>query len=97
MHARVTTSLAHPGKLDDILSIAEDSIVPTAKQQKGFKGYLGLTDWNLGKSITITLWESEADMRAGEASGYYQQQIAQVEPLMAGPPTVEHYEVVIQE
>ena len=35
-------------------------------------------------------------MMAGEASGYYQAQLAKFGPLLAGAPATEHYEVAIQ-
>ena len=96
MHARVVMSQAQPGKQDEALAIVRDSIVPAARQQKGFKSYLGLTDRSTGKNITISLWETEEDMTSGEASGYYQEQIDKVAPILAGPPTTEHYEVTVQ-
>ena len=96
MHARVTISMAQSGKIDEAISIVQDAIVPAAKQQKGFKGYLGLTDRNTGKNMTITLWETEADMTACEDSGYYREQLATVAQLLAEPPTIEHFEVTIQ-
>jgi heme-degrading monooxygenase HmoA len=70
--------------------------VPAAERQKGFKGVLLLTNPNTEKSIGITLWETEADMKAGEASGYYQEQVAKVASLLAGPPVLEHYEVSVR-
>ncbi len=73
-----------------------DSVIPAAKQQQGFKGTFLLTDPNTGKGVSISLWETEADMRAGETSGYYQEQIAKFAQIFAGPPTREGYEVSVQ-
>jgi heme-degrading monooxygenase HmoA len=70
--------------------------MPVSKQQQGFKGAFLLTDPNTGKGVSITFWETEADMRAGEASGYYQEQIAKFAQVFAGPPTREGYEVSVQ-
>ena len=96
MHARLTTAVAQPGKVDEIVSIFRDSIVPAEKQQKGFKGGFMLIDRNTGKGINISLWETEADMMAGEASGWLDEQRANVAPLLADTPTREHYEVMVQ-
>ena len=96
MHARVVTCQVQSGKMDEVVTITRDSIIPAAKQQKGFKSYLGLTDRNTNKGIGVTLWETEADMTAGEDSGYYREQIAKIAPILAGPPTTEHYEVTVQ-
>ena len=96
MHARVVTVQIQPGKIDEAIGIYGDSVVPAAKQQQGFKGALLLTDPDMGKGISVTLWEAEADMTAGEASGYYQQQIAKFGAVFGAPPVQEHYEVSVQ-
>ena len=97
MYARLTISQIQPGKMDEGIQIVRDSILPAAKQQQGFRGILFLSDQSANKGIAITLWETEADMRAGEASGYYQAQIAKVASLLAAQPVREAYEVSIQE
>ena len=97
MHARVVTFQLHPGKTEEAVRIYGDSIVPAAKQQPGFKGARLLTDSNTGKGISISLWETEADLKAGETSGYYQEQIAKLGQVLAFSPTRESYEVSIQE
>ena len=96
MFARVTHTQILPGKMDEAIRIYQDSVVPAAKQQKGFRGVYGLSDRSTGKSISIVLWETEADMKAGEASGYYQQQLAKFKDLFAAPPVREQYEVTTQ-
>jgi heme-degrading monooxygenase HmoA len=96
MYARVTIGQMQIAKLDEAMTIYRDSVVPAAKQQKGFKGLYVLTDGKTGKGLTIALWETEADMRAGETGGYYQQQVAKFKDLLAAPPVREDYEVVLQ-
>jgi heme-degrading monooxygenase HmoA len=96
MYARVTTTQMQPGKTEEAIRIYRDSVLPAAKQQQGFKGVFLLTDPNTGKGVSISLWETEADMRAGETSGYYQEQIAKFAQVFAGPPTREGYEVSVQ-
>jgi len=96
MFARLTICLVQPGKLDEAIKIYRDSIVPAAKRQKGFKSIYFLTDKNTGKGISIAMWNTEADMTAGEASGYYREQVAKEMPLFAAPPTTERYEVSVQ-
>ncbi len=97
MYARVTTVQVQPGKIDDGIQIFRDAVLPAAQQQPGFKGVLQLVDRSNNKSIGITLWETEDDMKAGEASGYYQQQIAKVAPLLTAQPVRETYEVSMRE
>ncbi len=96
MHARVVTVQLLPGKVDEAIRVYRDSIVPAAKQQQGFKGLYDLVDRGTGKGLSITLWNTEADMAAGEASGYLREQIAKVASSFAAPPTTEHFEVAVQ-
>ena len=93
MYARVTSVMVQPGKMDESVQTIQDSVVPVMKQQKGFKGYLLLTDSNTNKATAVTLWETEADMVTGENSGFYREQIAKIAKLIAGPPTTEHFAV----
>ena len=93
MYARLTIATGLPGKQEELLRIERDSIVPACKQQKGFKGLYLLHDPKTNKGLTITLWETEADMKAAEVSGFYQQQVAKVKDVLAAPPVREEYEV----
>jgi len=95
MFARVTHTQILPGKMDEATRINQDSVVPAAKQQKGFKGLYLLGNPKTGKGLTISLWDTEADMTAGEASGYYQQQVAKFKDIVSGPTVREAYEVSI--
>jgi len=96
MYARVSIGQFLPAKADEAIGIYRDSVVPAAKQQKGFKGIYVLTDRKTGKGLTMALWETEADMTAGETSGYYQQQVAKFKDLFSTPPVREAYEVTVQ-
>ena len=97
MHVRVATVQIQPGKMQEAIDIYNNSVVPAAKTQKGFQGAYLMTDAGSGKALSITVWESEADMQAGESSGgYYQEQIAKFGGLMAGPPILDHYELSVE-
>jgi hypothetical protein len=104
MYARVTVLEWKKGHkregMEQMIRLLHQTIVPAARQQQGFKGFLGLLNRYEGKGMAITMWQTEADLRACEASGYYQEQLAQAEPLL-GPSALplkrEVYEVVIQE
>ena len=96
MNARIVLGQIQIDKRDEAIGVYKESIVTAAKEQNGYKNAFLLTDSATGKFISITLWETEADMTAGEASGYYQEQIAKLGALFASPPTLEHYEVSVQ-
>ena len=93
MHCRAVTVQIQTGKTQEAIDIYKDSVLPAAKQQKGFGGAYLMTDAATGKGLSITVWESQADMEAGEASGYYQEQIAKFGSVFVGTPVVEHYEL----
>jgi heme-degrading monooxygenase HmoA len=82
-------------KIDQAAEIFKNSIVPAAKEQKGFKGANLFTDNKTGKFISITLWETEGDMAAGDSSGYLQEQLGKVAAFFASPPIVEQYTVSV--
>jgi quinol monooxygenase YgiN len=95
MHARVVSNQIQPGKMDQWLSLIQDSIVPALKEQDGFQGFVVLVDREHDKSIGYSMWTSAADLAASEASGNYQQQIAKLGDVLAGPPDRAVYEVTI--
>jgi quinol monooxygenase YgiN len=95
MHVRVTSVQIQPGKVDDAIHLYDESIAPAAKQQGGFRSTMLFTDRTSGKGMAITLWDSEADLTASEASGYYQEQLAKIAPLLTAPPQREVYEVTV--
>ena len=96
MYARTVTAQAQPGKVEEAISIYRNSIVPTSKEQKGFKGGFFVVDNATGKGVSLTLWETEADMQAAEASGYLREQIAKLGATLATAPVSEHFEVAAQ-
>ncbi len=97
MYARVLTVQLQPGKKEEAIQLYRDSTVPSAKQLQGFKSALFLTDDTTGKGISITLWETEADLLSSESSGWFQEQSAKFAPLFTAQPVREVYEVVLNE
>lgn len=97
MHVRVTTVQIQPAKLQEGIDLFKNSVVPSQKAQKGYQGSYLMTDASSGKGLAISLWDSEADMLAGESSsGYYQEQIAKFGSLLTAPPNMEHYELSVE-
>lgn len=91
MHARVILGMVKLDKQDEATKIYKESLEPAAKEQKGFKGMYLLTDPDTRKFISITIWENENDMLAGETSGYLQEQLDKVVALFVGPPSIQNY------
>ena len=74
-----------------------DVVVPSIGQQSGSQGLLLLVDRNTGKSISIGLWDSEADAKAYETSGAFREVVAQFGDLIEAAPARELYEIVVKE
>jgi heme-degrading monooxygenase HmoA len=97
-YARVAPTQVKPGRLDEAIRLIRDQLLPAATKSPGNKGYLSLTDARLEKGFTLSLWATEADMRAGEAgSGYITEAMDQITSLVAGQFVLEYYEVAVLE
>lgn len=68
MFARVSTITGPPDRIDDAARSFREHAVPFARQLDGFKGAYWLADRRTGTVLGVTLWESEAAMRASEAA-----------------------------
>jgi heme-degrading monooxygenase HmoA len=97
MYARLGVTSVNPGKIDEVITLYQESLIPVAKKQKGFRGAYLLTDRDANQVTSISLWETEADLHASEASGYYREQVAKFAGLLSTPPTGELLEVSVQE
>jgi heme-degrading monooxygenase HmoA len=94
MYARVVTAQVAPGKITEGIQLWRDSVMPAAREQKGFKSGRLLVNRQTGKIISVGLWETEADLQAsGEGSAYLQAQLAKFASLFTAPPVIENYEV----
>ncbi|MEO8953041.1 MAG: antibiotic biosynthesis monooxygenase family protein [Ktedonobacteraceae bacterium] len=93
MYARVVFTHVEADKEDAVIQLYNESVVPATMQQPGFKGLLHLIDRSKGRGISITFWETEDEMLAGESSGYYQEQLDKFKDNLSVPPTREVYEV----
>jgi hypothetical protein len=96
MHARIITVQIQHDRLDEASRLYHDQLMPAARQQPGFKGSWLLLDRHTGKGLAILLWETETDLRAGEANFLLQQQIAQVAQTFVSTPLRELFEVSVQ-
>lgn len=96
MYVRVITAQYQPGKMDEGIRIFSE-LLPEITEQPGFKGFLGLVHPGNGKTMSISMWESEAHAQViGPGSAFYQVQLAKLGPLFAAMPGIESYQVAIQ-
>ena len=93
MYAKVVKFKVKPGMKDEVVRLFQEFVVPGAEKQKGFKAGMLLTDPNTDEAMSVAIWETEADIKASEASGYYQEWVARLRDAFASPPVRELYEV----
>ena len=96
MHARVMRADIDVRQLGELMEIVHNGIVPTAQEQPGFEGMIGLVDRTTGQALLISLWTTTDDLTGTETSGYLQSQIARSTPFLTGPTYRETYEVILQ-
>ena len=97
MHARVVNLQVRPVDTEEMVRIYRTSVIPASRRQPGFGGAILLTDPETGIGISVTMWETEEDSEAGEASGFYRDQIAKFADFLIETPVRKHYEVSVLE
>ena len=97
MHARVVNLRVRPLDTEEMVRIYRDSVMLAYRRQPGFGGAMLLTDPETGIGISVTMWETEADREAVEASGYYKEQSAKLADFLVETPVRKHYEVSVLE
>jgi heme-degrading monooxygenase HmoA len=96
LFARVSTFQGPPDQTSEGIRVAREQILPAARLQDGFVGIYLLYDRESGRSLAITIWKTEADMRASEEAALR----ARTESAQASGDAivgVERYEVALQE
>ena len=95
MFARVHFMDTQPGKRDEVTQFIQETVLPSARNWHGFKGYLALLEPNTGKGIAIALWETEEDVSASAPSN--QKLVVKSMEFLTTAPVSEVYEVIVQE
>lgn len=96
MFARVSAFQGSPEQTAEGLRTAREQILPAARLQDGFEGIYLLFDKETGRSLSITLWETEEDMKASEEAA---NQVRKESARTAGDAivSIERYEVALAE
>jgi pentatricopeptide repeat protein len=58
-YAGLVTMHAQAGKLDEVVKVYHESMLPAAKQHKGFLDARLFIDRATGKGISVVRWQSE--------------------------------------
>ena len=96
MYARVSTYTGASDEIDEAIRQVRDDTLPKLVQLDGYKGAYFLVDRQNGKSLAVTLWESEEAMRATEGASYWLRAFG-AEAAGGEVTALERYEVVSSE
>jgi heme-degrading monooxygenase HmoA len=94
MFARVNSAQITDGQLAGLVRFSEEQL-PAAREAPGFKGFYLLADHRSGQVVSVSLWESDDDLRQFEARGAQLRAEATAE-LDIAPTPIDLYEVVLQ-
>ena len=94
MFARVSTFTGASDQIDEAISQVREGVLPRLEHLDGYIGAYFLVDRENGKSLAVTLWESEEAMRASEdaANNLRSETADALGTQMVG---VERYEVAV--
>lgn len=93
MYARVTTLYLKVAKHKEVIDIYQNSVIPEASKQKGFVDAYFFVNRNMGKFVSITIWENMDYAIENQKSGYYQTQIDKFNDYMVVAPEIEPFDV----
>jgi heme-degrading monooxygenase HmoA len=95
MFARVSTLSGDPQEVGQMEGQLRQ-VLPSVRELAGFKGLLAMVDRSSGKSMAVTLWESEQAMKDSEDAA---NKIREDTAAATGEEivSVERFEVVLDE
>jgi heme-degrading monooxygenase HmoA len=96
MYVRVTTMAFLVDKFAEGVRVFEESVLPAARAQEGFRAAYLLSDRAAGRAVALTFWENEAAARANEKNRYYHDQLVKFLPYFTAAPVREGYEVFVE-
>jgi heme-degrading monooxygenase HmoA len=95
VYARVTNIRFPPELRAEVTGVAQ-GLGPILRQQRGFKGLQLLMDPSRGEGALASLWETEADAAASEASPSYIGQMSMMSSFLTEPLVPRTYEVSVK-
>jgi heme-degrading monooxygenase HmoA len=84
-------------KIEEAAKLFEESVIPAFRSQKGYQGASFISERTTGKSICVSLWDSEEDAIANEQSHVYQEQLVKFISLFTMAPFKEGYDLLVQD
>ncbi len=94
MWIRLGTFAVKPGALAELRAVYTRECAPLVRAEPGnLDCYLMENADEAGPCVVCTIWRSEADAKAYDASGRAMEIVAKVRHFFAGPPTLASYRV----
>jgi heme-degrading monooxygenase HmoA len=95
VYARVANIRFPPDVRNEVIRVGS-GLAPILRSQRGFKGLQVLTDPEAGEGMIVSLWETEADAEASEATPSYVGQMSMMSSFLYEPLAPETYEVNVR-
>ncbi len=95
MYARMLRMQVKAERMDEAARLFAEDVIPSCRDQAGYRGAYFLVDRKLGECVPITLWETEAHMMATEENRFFQIQLVKFLGFFRHGLTRETYEVVV--
>jgi hypothetical protein len=96
VRARVIVTNAPASALETGIQLTKDVLVPAARDQDGYRGYVAIYDEETGRSLAITLWENRATERASDEKASSSRE-EEAKALGAKILSVDKYDVAVAE
>ncbi len=93
MFARVSEVTGPADRIDEGIAQYRDAVLPAVSAMPGFQRAYLLVDRDNGRSLSITVWDSEAAIAASDEAA--NQLRSQVADAMAAQTTVTRYQVAV--
>ena len=95
MFVQVSWIEVHPGKIEQIKTIFQESVLPIIEKQDGFVKFNLYTNEKDNTIIVNSFWDTEYNIEVVFSSGIYQEQVSKFENLFASPPIRNVFKVSI--
>lgn len=94
MHARVTYLEFEPENVDEVARLFERAVGAVHESESGFRGAMLLVRED-GKAMAVNLAEDDQHLKANDASGLYQSEVAEFRSLIVGHPRRQFFRVAV--
>jgi heme-degrading monooxygenase HmoA len=94
MYVRMTFFAVKEGKMGQLRDMYNKEVIPAHKAHKGirFVHLLECLD-NTNEGISVTAWDTKADLDSYEKSGDYEKLVGLFSDMYTGTPTLKSFEV----